>query len=227
MAILISLYATLKDTLMAKNVGILSLTSQLKGCVQQPHKWLFRPNFFSSSKWALFLHVAFHFIEKHTPLFKFAGLQFFFLVVSFPKKAFVFPNNRISEAHIYRQCWFKKISWKRKTKQQKKLQGNVFPLSPRSHAKIELIWTRKKKFSLKSHLCGCCMQPFNLWWAPLSYNTHSSASNDFYTKPSRLSVQAISFSRIGEKVWNEMPLAVRNLSKYSFKKGSSKVYLAS
>ena len=60
----------------------------------------------------------------------------FFLAVSFPKKAFVFPNNRISEARICRQC--------AKTKQQKKLRGNVFPLSPRSHAKIELIWTRKK-----------------------------------------------------------------------------------
>ena len=55
------------------------------------------------------------------------------------KKAFLFPNNRISEARICRQGWFKKISPKRKTKQQKKLRGNVFLLSPRSHAKIELI----------------------------------------------------------------------------------------
>ena len=79
----------------------------------------------------------------------------FFLAVSFPKKAFVFPNNRISEARICCQCWFKKISWKRKTKQQKKLRGNVFPLSPRSHAKIELIWMRTKicpKKSLTSFL---------------------------------------------------------------------------
>ena len=35
-----------------------------------------------------------------------------------------------------------------------------------------------------------------------SYNTRSSAFNNFYTKPSRLSVQANSFSRIGLKVWN-------------------------
>ena len=68
----------------------------------------------------------------------------FFLAVSFPKKAFVFPNNRISEARICRQYWLKKISRKRKAKQQKKLRDNVFLLSPRSHAKIELIWTRKK-----------------------------------------------------------------------------------
>ena len=91
----------------------------------------------------------------------------FFLAVSFPKKAFVFPNNRISEAHICRQCWLKKISRKRKTKQQKKLRDNVFLLSPRSHAKIELIWTGKKNFGLNSHLRACCTQPFNLY-SPLS-----------------------------------------------------------
>ena len=99
--------------------------------------------------------MAFHFIEKHTPyLSLLVSLSFsrnnvcknavFFLAVSFPKKAFVIPNNRISKARICRQCWFKKISRKRKTKQQKKLRGNVFSLSPRSHAKIELIWMRKK-----------------------------------------------------------------------------------
>ena len=53
----------------------------------------------------------------------------FFLAVSFPKKALVFPNNRISEARICCQGWFKKISRKRKTKQQKKLQGNVYFLN--------------------------------------------------------------------------------------------------
>ena len=74
----------------------------------------------------------------------------FFLAVSFPKKAFVFPNNRISEARICHQCWLKKISRKPKTKQQKKLRDKVFLLSPRSHAKIELIWTRKKKLALQS-----------------------------------------------------------------------------
>ena len=52
----------------------------------------------------------------------------FSLAVSFPKKAFVFPNNRISEARICRQRWLKKISRKRKTKQQKKLQGECFPV---------------------------------------------------------------------------------------------------
>ena len=51
-----------------------------------------------------------------------------------------------------------------------------------------------------------------------SYNTHSSASNNFYTKPSRLSVQANSFSRIGVKVCNAIPQALRNLSKNALKR---------
>ena len=51
-----------------------------------------------------------------------------------------------------------------------------------------------------------------------SYNTRSSTSNNFYTKPSRLSVQANSFSRIGVKVCNEIPQALRDLSKNAFKR---------
>ena len=50
------------------------------------------------------------------------------------------------------------------------------------------------------------------------YNTRSSASNNFNTKPSRLSIRANSFSRIGVKVWNEIPQALRPLSKNAFKR---------
>ena len=45
-----------------------------------------------------------------------------------------------------------------------------------------------------------------------SHNTRSSASNNFYTQSSRLSIQVNSFSRIGTKIWNEMPVTLRNLS---------------
>ena len=51
-----------------------------------------------------------------------------------------------------------------------------------------------------------------------SYNTRSSTSNNFYTKPSRLSVKSNSFSRIGVKVWREIPQGLRNLSKNAFKR---------
>ena len=42
--------------------------------------------------------------------------------------------------------------------------------------------------------------------------------HNFYTKPSWLSVQGNSFSRIGVKVWNAIPQALRNLSKNAFKR---------
>ena len=41
------------------------------------------------------------------------------------------------------------------------------------------------------------------------YNARSSASNNFYTKPSRLSVQANSFPRIGVKVWNKYTSSIK------------------
>jgi len=45
-----------------------------------------------------------------------------------------------------------------------------------------------------------------------SYNTRSSVSNNFYTQSSGLSIQVNSFSRIGTKIWNEMPISLRKLS---------------
>ena len=58
------------------------------------------------------------------------------------------------------------------------------------------------------------------------YNTRSSASHNFYTQSSRLSIQLNSFSRIGTKIWNEMPLSLRNLSKHDFKKKKLEVYFS-
>ena len=51
-----------------------------------------------------------------------------------------------------------------------------------------------------------------------SYNTRSSVSNNFYTQSSRLSIQANSFSRIGTKIWNEMPMSLRKLPKNVLKR---------
>ena len=51
-----------------------------------------------------------------------------------------------------------------------------------------------------------------------SYNTRSSVSNNFYTRSSRLSIQVNSFSRIGTKIWNEMPMSLRKLPKTVFQR---------
>ena len=55
------------------------------------------------------------------------------------------------------------------------------------------------------------------------YNTRSSASHNFYTQSSRLSIQLNSFSTIGTKIWKEMPLTLRNLSKHDFKRKIKRV----
>ena len=50
-----------------------------------------------------------------------------------------------------------------------------------------------------------------------SNNTRSSALKNVYTQSSGLSIQLNSFSRIGTTIWNEVPLTLKNLSKYDFK----------
>ena len=51
-----------------------------------------------------------------------------------------------------------------------------------------------------------------------SYNTRSSASYNFYTQSSRLSIEVNSFSRIGTKIWNEMPVSLRKLPTNALKR---------
>ena len=48
-----------------------------------------------------------------------------------------------------------------------------------------------------------------------SYNTRSSPENKFYIKKSRLEIQR-AFSRVGAKIWNEMPASLRELPKKHF-----------
>ena len=51
-----------------------------------------------------------------------------------------------------------------------------------------------------------------------SYNTRSSVSNNFYIKKSKLEIERKSFSRIGAKLWNEIPTKYRTLPKPIFKR---------
>ena len=48
------------------------------------------------------------------------------------------------------------------------------------------------------------------------YNTRSSSANKFYIKKSRLEIQKRAFSRVGAKIWNEMPASLRELPKKHF-----------
>ena len=58
-----------------------------------------------------------------------------------------------------------------------------------------------------------------------TYNTRSSTSQFFSVKYSRLKMQKKAFSRVGVKVWNEIPNEYKNLSKKSFKKETKRALL--
>ena len=51
-----------------------------------------------------------------------------------------------------------------------------------------------------------------------SYNTRSSTSGNLYVQNSRLEMQRRSFSRLGVRLWNEIPCHMRVLPKNTFKK---------
>ena len=51
-----------------------------------------------------------------------------------------------------------------------------------------------------------------------SYNTRASASKNFYIQKSNIEIKRKSFSRIGAKLWNEIPTKLRALPKAIFKK---------
>ena len=116
--------------------------------------------FFFSSKWAEFLHVVSDLIESHSPVFFSAGLRFVFQLKRMQKtrrrflqsvverakqkKPIVFPNNDTIEASCSRLFFANVFSRKWSANQRKKIQGCDFLLNRRPHAKIQLIWTKKK-----------------------------------------------------------------------------------
>ena len=51
-----------------------------------------------------------------------------------------------------------------------------------------------------------------------SYNTQASVSKNFYIQKSNIEIQRKSLSRIGAKLWNEIPTKLRALPKATFKK---------
>ena len=50
-----------------------------------------------------------------------------------------------------------------------------------------------------------------------SYNARSSTSQNYYQKFSRLEVQNKTFSRVGPRLWNELPARMRSLPMKTFK----------
>ena len=51
-----------------------------------------------------------------------------------------------------------------------------------------------------------------------NHHTRSSAKGDYFVQYSRLNKQKNSFSRTGVRIWNSLPLYMRDFSKHLFKK---------
>ncbi len=58
-----------------------------------------------------------------------------------------------------------------------------------------------------------------------TYNTPYSKSKNFYIKNSRLNIQKNAFSRMGARLWNEIPCYLRSLSKNYLKREQNKTLL--
>ena len=100
-------------------------------------------------------------IESHSPVFflswfvlrfpvkmyakKLGGTFCNLLLNDKQKKPFVFPNNETSEASCSRLFFAYVFTQKWSANQREKIQGCDFLLNLRPHAKLQLIWTKKRK----------------------------------------------------------------------------------
>ena len=140
--------------------------------MQKAHKWLFRPNFFSSSKWAQFLHVTLDLTGKRCPVI-FAAVLFFV----FEKFSSTSTGGKCALRWFY--CLEKqKLSlertppgkklrfcirylWKMKEKPANLNSGVCFSIKWKATCRNWAHLDEEKQFGLKSHLRACCTQPFN------------------------------------------------------------------
>ena len=144
----------------------------LKGCVQQARKWLFRPKFFSSSKWAQFLHVTLDLTGKRCPVIFSAVLFFVFEKFSSTSTGgkctlrwfYCLEKQKLS---LERTPPGKKLRfcirylWKMKEKPANLNRGLCFSIKWKATCRNWAHLDEEKQFGLKSHLRACCTQPFN------------------------------------------------------------------
>ena len=145
---------------------------KLKGCVQQARKWLFRPKFFSLSKWAQFLHVTLDLTGKRCPVIFSAVLFFVFEKFSSTSTGgkcalhwfYCLEKQKLS---LERTPPGKKLRfcirylWKMKEKPANLNGGLCFSIKWKATCRNWAHLDEEKNFGLKSHLQACCTQPFN------------------------------------------------------------------
>ena len=140
--------------------------------MQEARKWLLRPNFFSSSKWAQFLHVTLDLKGKRCPefflLFCFsfsrnflqpalvANVRFADSIV-WKNKSFLWKGHRQEKNCVFALRYF----WKMKEKPANLNRGVCFSMNWKATCRNWAHLNEEKKFGLKSHLRASRTQPFN------------------------------------------------------------------
>ena len=178
----------------------------LKGCVQQARKWLFRPKFFSLSKWAQFLHVTLDLTGKRCPVIFSAVLFFVF--------------EKFSSTSTGGKCalrWFYCL-------EKQKLSLERTPPGKKLRFCIRYLWKMKEKpANLNRGLC------FSIKWKATCRNwAHLDEEKQFRPKKSLTSLlharpificilfPRISLSFIIEPNLDSCPVKVVQLSKFLY-----------
>ena len=178
---------------------------KLKGCVQQARKWLFRPKFFSSSKWAQFLHVTLDLTGKRCPVIFSAVLFFVFEKFSststggkcalrwfYCLEKQKFSLEKTPPGKKLRFCI--RYLWKMKEKPANLNGGLCFSIKWKATCRNWAHLDEEKNFGLKSHLRACCTQPFNYTQRTRSAPSLLWRRNPPNTSPNSICVPYFSFS---------------------------------
>ena len=143
--------------------------------MQEARKWLFRPNFFSSSKWAQFLHVTLDLTGKCCPVFFSAALFFVFEKFSSTSTGgkcalrwfYCLEKQKLSLERTppeKKLCFCIRYLWKMKEKPANLNRGVCFSIKWKATCRNWAHLDEEKQFDPKSHLRACCTEPFNYYY---------------------------------------------------------------
>jgi len=93
------------------------------------------------------------------------------------------------------------------------IETGILPLPLLYINSLSLLMYDTAKQTAPSNICAL----FNYAKEIHHHNTRSSSRNNFFIKHSRINLQKNSFSRVGAKVWNQIPAHIRDMSKSSFR----------
>ena len=166
----------------------------MKGCVQQARKWLFRPKFFSLSKWAQFLHVTLDLTGKRCPVI--FSAVFFFVFEKFSSTSTGgkcalrwFYRLEKQKLSLERTPPGKKLRfcirylWKMKEKPADLNGGLCFSIKWKATCRNWAHLDEEKNFGLKSHLRACCTQPFKCFRLRMEMDYNFKKSGHLFQVP--------------------------------------------